>query len=883
MVNKWISHIFHWISFIVYLAFILSLCAFSLPITCIQARSQDNLLPKIYQNPDLLMGSLLKDASSTTEEIKSSFGLTNDNPPEPNNPCYQEYQLTDLETKDLTVELAAGSSSGENKIHLPNLTTNDLTELTMDKVTIADQSKLQASDLTKLTYDSTKQELKISLTDSALMKTNGAGTQLILNIQSQNGQKQDQAVIGIWRNYVEHPFFELDVGNKLYLQYMLNNDSTYQGTSVSNNLMHEDKSRAMPNYRLRDAAENDKIIDTLYSTATGTESYNWYYNGTFIGEDIDAPHAPHIDTVHNTPRLDPTDHIYVGTDPDHPKRIIYQFDTTPKVNDKKLRLRIFSYLEPSPSNKQVIFKQKFVNYTTDDSNKPVVLPPIWIYQEYDTDLNGNDGIPIYLSSINSVNKCPNGLYFKDDKDSEPYRLDFNFNIDGGPQGWDALHYNTFMTDFKGQNEPVADGMANHKIYPTAEKLPPDASGFDADSMIAMVWSPDHIGTTAFGSSSPTMSYKTASSMSLAPTITAISGAKEELSYPHDPDKENPLPPLTINGNVNTTNRAVKKVNLYYLVDTKDIPKNPENRKSLGEVNIPDNQHKIDSLVSFTGKIEDQTDLKTLAALKDDGHIIYIYGIDDQGMQSNLWRLKVLPNIKIPLHYVNELGQKIADDRYLIGTEGSNYDLNQGDYLPPKIVTKDAKYKFFDADPGLTGTFDKSISEINIKYQKNGALTLKTIPRLDFGSIALASKRFLFPISKQSNDNDNNLEITDSTGEPVEWKLLMKATPFYRVDPNTNQLIKSDKLDDLLKYRLTDTDLRSITDTAQEVGRYSSLPASASTKNGKVVTTNFQKIWWSSDNPLKQVRGPMLQSPNNSQAKPGKYHSTVTWSLENVPN
>lgn len=857
------KHFFSYLLIIIYLLF-------GLPITNTQASLQNNVLPKIYQNSDLQSGSLLKDASSTTEAIKSSFGLTNDNPPEPTNPCYQEYQLADLKTKDVTVDLAVGSSSGGNKVHLPNLTAHDLSELTMDKITIADRSKLQASDLTQLTYDSTKQELKISLTDSALMKTNGAGTQLVLNIQSKDGQRKDQAVIGIWRNYIEHPYFELDVGNKLYLQYMLNNDSTYPNTEPISTKFDNIYNRATPNYRLRDAAKNNKIIDTMYH-ADGKTMADWTNNGTFIGE-IGKDDKLNID-VYNNPRLDPNDHIYVGTDPDHPKRIIYQFDTTLKVKMDNglvvnLRLRVFSYLEPSSNNQQIIFKQKFVNYTTDSSNKPVVLPPIWIYRKYDTDLNGDDYVPIYLSSINS-NGYPNGLYFKDDSKvyADPYRLDFTFNIDDGPQGWDAFQYSDNMVDFVGRNKTGFE--ANQKIFPPSD--------VNVDSAIAMVWSPSKIGATDFGSSSPTMSYITSSSMALAPTI---SGAKEELSYPHDPDNENPLPPLTINGKVNTTNRAVKKVNLYYLVDTNDIPKNPEGRKSLGEVNIPEDQHNIDNLTSFSGKIEDQNDLKTLAALKDAGHTIYVYGIDDQGMQSNLWKLKVLPNIKIPLHYVDELGHKITNDRYLVGTEGSSYDLTQGNYLPQKIVTKDAKYKLADTteNPDLKGTFDKSVTEINIKYQKNGALTIKTVPNLDFGNITLSSHRLLFPISKQNND----LEITDSTGEPVEWKLLMQATPFYRIDPSdANQLIKSDKLDDLLKYRLTDTDLRSITDTAQEIGRYSDLPYDASTKNGEIVTTNFQKVWWSSDNPPKQLQGPMLQTPNNFQTKPGQYRSTVTWSLENV--
>ncbi|RHW46497.1 hypothetical protein DS832_05725, partial [Bombilactobacillus bombi] len=157
---------------------------------------------------------------------------------------YREYNLSSLTQKDLTIKLVGGSNLNGQDINLPHITAKDLDDLKISDITIDDSSKLKSEDLTNLTYDSTKHELSISLKDATLMKTNGAGTQLILNIKSKDGTKQDKAVIGIWRNYVTHPYFELNTGNNMYLQYMLNNDSTYTGTDPSMIL-----NSAIPNYR----------------------------------------------------------------------------------------------------------------------------------------------------------------------------------------------------------------------------------------------------------------------------------------------------------------------------------------------------------------------------------------------------------------------------------------------------------------------------------------------------------------------------------------------------------------------------------------------------------------------------------------------------------
>lgn len=801
------------------------------------------------------------ESDNTTEDY---FGLANDNPPEPTTPSYREYELTDLKQKDLTVNFVSGSSLTGNSLNLPHLTKKDLTELTIDNISIDnDHSKLQKSDLTKLDYDATKQELEISLTDAALMKTNGAGTQLILNIKSKDGLRQDQAIIGIWRNYVSHPFFELDIGNKLFLQYMLNNDSTYQVTDSpekdnkgSNPSMSLVGGKAIPNYRIRDASDLP-IIDTMYH---GDDIYTWHYHNLFIGN---ATKAPNRDTP-----LEPKDHIYVGTNSKYPGRILFQFDSTLKLSNSTntIRLRVMSCLDPSTSKQQVVTKQKLINYSTDSSNKPTALSGLWLYRMYDTCLDKIDSVPIYFGNIDPITNLPEGIYFKND--NSRYRLDFLFNGDGGPQGWDAIKFNftsTDMSGFVGKNVPghTADTIAFN----------------GGDSVITMVWPAAQLGTIDFGKTSPTIGYRATSSAADAPVV---STQEKQLKYVQDPDKNNSLPPLKLNGKVNSTNKDVKKVNLYYLIDQVKIPTDETQRKSLGSVTFKDDQHKIDSWVTFDNlSITDESDLKTLATINGSGHTIRIYGIDDQGEESNLEEIKILPNSKLIIHYVNELGQKIAADNYLIGAQGDNYDLKNSDYLPKQIVTKDAKYKLADEteNSNLSGIFDKNISNINIKYQKNGTMAITQIPKLDFGHTIIPFQNLL-PISTQTGQ----LEVTDSSDGTINWKLLMCATPFYLVDPsNSSQVVTTEKLDDLLKYRSTSADLKTITDTPQEVSRYSNLAASASTTSGDTVITNFQKVWWSSSDPTKQIAGPMLQSPNKLEIRNGQYKSTVTWSLENVLN
>lgn len=842
----------HFSSLIKYLFFVINIFVVIFPTSNVEASSQNRITAPLFQNFNLNNlvfneKSLLGEQTNTDNENENYFGLANDNPPEPNNPSYREYYFSSLTQKDLTVNLVGGSNLTGGAINLPHITLEDLKVLTTNNITIDDSSKLQPNDLTKLTYNATNQQLSISLTDAALMKTNGAGTQLILNIKSKDGTKQDKAVIGIWRNYVEHPYFELNTGNNMYLQYMLNNDSTYKDTEPSMAIKG-----AIPNYRIRDASKADSIIDTMYHGEN--INYWWRQSNLFIGSGGDSPMRSSGDS------LTPQDHIYVVSDPKS-KKILFQFDATPSILSNTARIRVMGALVPTINDQQISVKQKIINYTTTTNGQPYKLSNIWLYRKYDTDLNSNDAVPVYISSINPITKLPQGLYFKNA--DTPYRLDFLFDVDGGPKGWDAIKYDfaTDMSGFVGKN--TTGHHADENILT------------GVDSTVEMVWPASQIGDLDFGKSSPLFGYQTGTSAAIAPTIQAND---KKLKYVHDPG-ETSLPSINLEGKVNSTNSKVNNIKLYYLIDQTKIPTDVAQRKPLdqGSIDFTSNDHGIDKWVNFNSSISDPNDLKILATPNSSGHTICIYGIDNEGLQSNLEIIKVLPNIKVTLHYVNELGEKIAPDKSMLGAEGDSYNLEGSNYLPKTIVTRDGKYKLADTNPSLTGSFSKDLSEIKIFYQKHGTLAITQVPQLDFGRILLVARNSsLLPLVKQIN----KLEVINSTGDPVDWKLLMSTTPFYLVnnsDPNQSK----HELDNLLKYKITDNDVKTITNSDQEIGRYSNLPSRASTTSGETVTTDFQKIWWSQSDPNQQIEGPMFQDPNNLEVREGKYRCTVTWTLENV--
>ena len=811
---------------------------------------------------DLLRQSDDKNAAVYDNDDDDFKDLPNDNPPEPTNTSYREYQLTTLSTKNLVVHLVPGNSLTGSDINLPNLTASDLSTLTKSNINIDSSSKLQGTDLAQLDYNPATQNLSIRLTETSVMKTNGAGTQLVLNIQSPDNLRKDQVVIGIWRNYVKHPSGEIDLGNKLHLQYMLNNDSTWTGNDPDTALMY-----AIPNFRIRDESQN-KIIDTMFS---GSGITGWHdISNLWVGTDP----TPYLYAIASQYSLDhqvnAASHSYVIKDPQDSNTILFQFDSTPTLSidnvSRQCRLRVLSKLEKSSTGQYVILKQKFINYTVDSNNKPVNLPAVWFYRKYDTELNGHDHVPVYFRELNA-DGIPRGLYFKNTDDT-PYRLDFLFDIPGGPDGWQAAQYSENIKD--NINGLTGQRQKGHTPDKTAIIT-------GVDSGIQMLWSKNKIGALTFGQSSPTIGFETSSGAATAPTIRSD---KEKLKYCYDVDKGEDLPPVKLSGTVNSTNKQVNYVKLYYLIDDPKIPSSDTQRKPLGQVQI--NGHEVTSWAKFDNlQITDEDDLKTLNSPSSQGHSIYIYGIDDQGYQSNIVEIKVLPNVKVPIHYICGT-QNIKGDNYILKAEGDSYNLNDTDYAPKSIVSNRIYYKLSPNQTNLSGTVTTDLQEINIKYEEVGSMAITQVPKLDFDTITLPPKPKYYNIVTQTDD----LQIK-TTGS-IAWKLSMSAVPFSQ-GSEANRLGKADSLDGLLYYRKPNKDSVlpnnpvPINTEPKEVSNSVDV-ASASVINDNTTTTNFRNVWWdSSKTPPKQVNGPLLLPPNTFSHPMGTYRSTVTWTLDNVPN
>ena len=875
MKNK-AKNLFHlsWFQSLIFLiAFISSLTSSPL---VLQARSSVNNTARFSDQfskasfpllgQDLLRQSDDKNAAVYDNDDDDFKDLPNDNPPDPTNPSYREYQLKDLDSgvnvnNPLSVHLVPGDSLTGSDINLPDLTASDLSTLTKSNINIDSSSKLQGTDLAQLDYNPATQNLSIRLTETSVMKTNGAGTQLVLNIQSPDTLRKDQVVIGIWRNYIMHPSGEIDLGNKLHLQYMLNNDSTASQSSSSNPLLTDTALMyAIPNFRIRDESSSS-IIDTMFGGSSIINRAPYSMN-LWVGTGTNGPSSPR-DPTFESDQVNPANHSYVFKDSQDPNTILFQFDSTPTIKSQKCRLRVLSKLEKSSTGQYIILKQKFINYTVDSNNKPVNLPAVWFYRKYDTDLNGHDNVPIYYRELDA-NGIPRGLYFKNDNTA--YRLDFLFDIPGGPDGWQAAQYSNNIRDningFTGQRQK------GHK--------PDEKALTGVDSGIQMVWSKNKIGALNFGQSSPTIGFETSSGAATAPTIRSKEGP---LTYCYDTDKGKDLPPVKLSGTVNSTNQQVNYVKLYYLIDDPKIPSSDTQRKPLGQVQI--NGHELTSWAKFDNlQITDEDDLKTLNSPSSQGHSIYIYGIDNLEYQSNIVEIKVLPNVKVPIHYICGT-QNIKGDNYILKAEGDSYNLNNTDYAPTKILFKGTYYKLSTNQTDLSGTVTTDLQEINIKYEKAGSVAITQVPKLDFGKIMLLPKPTYYNIVTQTGD----LQIK-TTGS-IAWKLCMSADPFYRVTED-NQLDKNDSLEGLLYYRKPSKDSVlpnnpvPINTIPQEVSSYADLAASASETQGNTTTTNFRNVWWdSSKTPPKQVSGPLLLPPSSLKHPQATYRSTVTWSLVNA--
>ena len=138
MKNK-AKNLFHlsWLQSLIFIiAFISSLASSPL---VLQARSSVNNTAHFSEQfgkasfpllgQDLLSQSDDKNAAVYDNDDDDFKDLPNDNPPEPTNTSYREYQLTTLSTKNLVVHLVPGNSLTGSDINLPNLTDRKSTRL----------------------------------------------------------------------------------------------------------------------------------------------------------------------------------------------------------------------------------------------------------------------------------------------------------------------------------------------------------------------------------------------------------------------------------------------------------------------------------------------------------------------------------------------------------------------------------------------------------------------------------------------------------------------------------------------------------------------------------------------------------------------------------
>lgn len=245
-------------------------------------------------------------------------------------------------------------------------------------------------------------------------------------------------------------------------------------------------------------------------------------------------------------------------------------------------------------------------------------------------------------------------------------------------------------------------------------------------------------------------------------------------------------------------------------------------------------------------------------------------------------IKVLPNVNVTIHY--KCGNDpIKSDNYFLKAKGDSYNLNDTDYAPKSIVSNGIHYKLSPNQTNLSGTVTTGLKEITIQYDLADGMAITQVPKLDFGKILLLPKPKYYNIVTQTDDLQ--IKATNS----LAWKLSMSADPFYRVTEN-NQLDKADSLDGLLYYHRLNKDSVlpnnpvPINTEPKEVSNSGDV-ASASETLGNTTTTNFRNVWWERDQDkhLKQVSGPLLLPPSSLRHPKATYHSTVTWTLDNVPN
>lgn len=816
--------------------------------TVLASNNLTNSVNNLISNSQLLNSLSINSASGSLGDDSDFAAFSEHNLPQPENPSYTDRQLVGLSTTQLAVPIIAEnrpSSYNTNSIYLKDFSSSDLSNLTTSNFSIDSSSPLSSSDFTFTYSEST---LNITLNNNSLMKTNGSGTQIILNVKNPSGTSA-QLTIGIWRNYVIRPYVRLNIGSGMQLQYMFNQDlnnlTPTDGATVNDGSTLE---YITPNFNIIDGS---KKIQTMYDDANSPLT-NLYTADTLHGGYLSDYQG--ISTV---------GHNYVFIDPNDNQRIMAQSDysVTTKSN-KTYKFRVYHIMEPTSSGESVQVKMKIVNLSVDSNGKETSLPnDFFIFRNYDTKLNDNDRVPIWFSDLitSGVNiGKPKGLYFSETNISpERYRISFDFSNNGGPFGWSAKTPSTVT--FTSTSDPGLNTTSHT----------PDSSAFSgSDSAVSMLYSPSQVGGLGYGDSTKTLGFTTSASDTYAPMIRTN---ESEIGYSNNSENTN-LPNIDITGIVRDFDSS--QVKIYYTIDDPVDSNSDASANSgtlLNTVNLKSSDNTTPSWVNYPGnqttpsssQITDQDDLQKLATASSAGHNIYVYGVDNGNSTDPTIRISNIETIKVPatgslkINYQDTDGNEIQDSKTLFGPVGSSYDKTNTHYFPTTITKSDGeKFDLEELPSNVDGTIASGTNEVTLKYARETTVSIQSSPDLDYGSMNSGNDS-LIHIKKESN----SLVILDTTKNP-DWKLSLSAS---------NLVSSTNTLSNVIKY---------VTLSGQEVNINNDNQIVASYNNNDGASVNLDKYWWKdADTKQGQVSGPMLRFPVGVAIPSGKYTSTLTWNLE----
>ncbi|WP_125588045.1 MucBP domain-containing protein [Companilactobacillus jidongensis] len=758
------------------------------------------------------------------DEEFSSFNQ--ENIPQPENNSYVDKQIS-LTNKSLSVPIVSGNKPDGNtkSVYLNNFTSSEIADLKTANFNISASSPFKESDFS---FKYTPSSLTININDDSLMKTNGAGTQVILDVKSSSG-KSGQLTIGIWRNYVTQPYVRLDIGSGMQLQYMYNQD---------------DNDMDPVDYTIRSFAPNFHILnnDEVINTQTNDGRDSAFYLGDVLRQ---------TNLNFGYTRVQTATHSYEFVDPKNNQRLMAQSDYTVKLNSGTvLTFRLLQLMEPSSSKDDVEIKTRFINLTTDNGNEADLPSDFFLLANCNIELNNNYNLPIWFSDLIStgVNAGkPKGVYVGDtsvENTEDIYRFSFDFSSDDGPFGWGVYGGMSFASiPFNGTNDPGQKIIGN---------LPDTIAFNDVITSLSMYWNQDQMGPLDYGKSSPTLKYSVSASDNRAPFVRTD---ETELDYSSDKTEES-LPNLDISGSVRDLDSSQVKV--YYKIDDPVTT----NGKLLSTVNLTSADNIKPNWVDYPGdqtelstsQITDSSDLKTLADPSTDGHTIYVYAEDngsptnENASVSNVESINIPANGSLKINYEDADGNSIKDSNTIYGQANSTYDVSDNNYFPKEI----GDYALVSMPSEISGVLQSGTNEATLKYIKLGTVEIQSAPTLDYGQNDSAGG--LVHIKNQTN----SLRIKDTTNDH-NWKLLLSTTKF--VSDNNS-------LTNIMKYLTSDGRLMNVDDSQSEVESY---------QDGYDDILNFDNFWW--DNPTdknEQIGGPMIQLPKNTM--PGKYNAVLSWTV-----